>query len=62
MNKRLSPDKLQERRMAYLRARLRQDSHPADPVVLDLFKRLRFYRSDLAWRAQREAWHERRQS
>jgi hypothetical protein len=56
MSRRLNADKLQRRRLAYVRARLRQDSQPADPVVLDLFKRLRLYKSDLAWRAQREVW------
>ena len=58
MNRRLSADKLHRRRLAYLRARLRQDSQPADPVVLDLFQRLRLYKSDLAWHAQRQAWHD----
>jgi hypothetical protein len=40
--------------MAYMRARLQHDVHPADPFVLDQFKRLGWYTRDP--NAQRQIW------
>jgi hypothetical protein len=54
MNKRVSPEKMKRLRMAYVRARLRADNHPADPFVLDQFKRLGWCKRDPD--AQRQVW------
>jgi hypothetical protein len=54
MGERLTPEKRKRRRMAYMRAQLRADIHPADPFVLDQFKRLSWYTRDPA--AQRQVW------
>jgi hypothetical protein len=44
--KRLSPEKLKRRRMAYMRAHLRPDTQPADPAVIRIFHRIEWERSD----------------
>jgi hypothetical protein len=54
MNKRPTTEKMKLLRLAYMRARLRHDVHPADPFVLDQFKRLGWYTRDP--NAQRQVW------
>jgi hypothetical protein len=54
MNKRLSPEKMKRRRLAYMRALLQHDVHPADPYVLDQFERLGWLKREPE--AQREVW------
>jgi hypothetical protein len=53
-SKRIDPETMRLRRMSYRRSNLRHDRHPADPVVLDVFKRLQWTKDRTR---DHELWH-----
>lgn len=59
--KRLSPEKLKRRQMAYWRAKLKQDQYPADPAVVRLFTDLQVARRNETTNhgsSERDAWND----